>query len=764
MRSIIVNEEEFFALLEDHVVVVANNRQMLFWHDRFRERFRKLELPIYSKHEFISSLIEYLDPKKITISQFQSELIVNKIIAGEDLQPHNISNEVRSAISICKNWLLPNEAKSEAFASWFDAYQQYLADNDLIDQEDLYQLLINNLPASKAVLPKKIAWFGFEHINKPMQDLINAFSKLDLVNIQLKFANRNKVTSHVSSNTKLEQYTKAIIWGAEHLELAPRIIIPELNSHYELVSSLADHYLPEGSFNISNPPKLTELPLLKDLFCFLDSLNGTFSWQKLLQLQNSPYIDLDLDLVCIPTKLEYSWQELLPDPNFTLIYNKTKGSKEPASWIVVLNEIIAYTGLGANLNKNNQEILNKFYGCVKEYLATSLIQPVQSYRDLIKHLYTLASNSVYAPENYNYKLQILGSLEGSGIMFEHLFFCDLEQENWPAKLKPNRLISDYHQREFLCPKSNHSYELKLAKAHINSISNMSRNIIYSYASGSKRSSLTKLVTPGKEIQLKTYIARTSEQLSVYQDQMTLKTNVQTISTTRLNEQAKCPFYGMVKAELLAVYELPDSQHKVKQFRGIVLHSVLNKIYLQQIKDHGRIRALIKKELANDYFVGIYSDYSYMLLEADLLFELVKLVLLLEQDERPVKLELEQTFSCSLHQVEMVGRIDRLDHYQDRSVLIDYKTGTFLKSELYGSRPTSLQIPIYNFAFTPKEIEIWQIKPKGVKRINVPIANDWGDKLSALIQEIKQGVASVAPVNSSVCKQCELVELCRVRRS
>ena len=154
------------------------------------------------------------------------------------------------------------------------------------------------------------------------------------------------------------------------------------------------------------------------------------------------------------------------------------------------------------------------------------------------------------------------------------------------------------------------------------------------------------------------------------------------------------------------------------------------------------------------------------------------------------LELPMTFSIG--GLDFNLKIDRVDELEDGTLLvIDYKTGQSSKSLWLDNRLQDPQVPVYCFALGNRVAALCFANTKnlnfdgisksdvGVKGISqVETSNrgklnhyenwhqlhqHWDRAISTLVDEIKNGYASVSPESLNYCNSCGRQSLCRINQ-
>lgn len=191
-------------------------------------------------------------------------------------------------------------------------------------------------------------------------------------------------------------------------------------------------------------------------------------------------------------------------------------------------------------------------------------------------------------------------------------------------------------------------------------------------------------------------------LQISNDSKYIYDNVKTISSSQLENYFKCPFYYFINNVLKIK---PDIENEIQSLDvGNILHELLFNYYKRnkQVDDiYEFCKSQIFKIIDRDERLKINASSPIL---TNLIDESVRVINGLKYiDEntlfKPVYFEYEFNNEKALHldEVDLVGKIDRVDCYQDMVRVIDYKSGraeASLKELFYGNK---LQLFLYSIA-------------------------------------------------------------------
>ncbi len=408
--------------------------------------------------------------------------------------------------------------------------------------------------------------------------------------------------------------------------------------------------------------------------------------------------------------------------------------------------------------------------------------------------YVLA-NRVFAPERPPANLIVLGALEANGLVFDHLWICGMDDENFPSRNSAIPFIPRTLARASGVPRADQEAELQFSKRLLERWQGQTENMVASYvhnAEDSERSPSPMLTnfsiyegTPDQAQQGKLAA------LELYSDEfgspIQAETNIRG-GVRLVEDQAACPFraYAVHRLQIPRIEtptDLPDALT-----RGIVLHDVLQALFTVA-KDSNAVRhledadvelaitqALQKLQLA---LPGEFIKFERMRIR-ELVYAWLDIEHLREEFEVQA---LETSYELTFDQFTLTIRADRIDKLQNsgRLIVIDYKTGRVSTSGIDETPLVQPQLPIYTqvdgdvygafYASIRKDAVRFtgicdpQANPGGAKY--VPLKRSWAEQillwrseLARLTHDYAQGFAAVEPIRGA-CDYCHLSSFCRI---
>jgi ATP-dependent helicase/nuclease subunit B len=272
-----------------------------------------------------------------------------------------------------------------------------------------------------------------------------------------------------------------------------------------------------------------------------------------------------------------------------------------------------------------------------------------------------------------------------------------------------------------------------------------------------------------------------------------------LSARKLEAQALCPRRGWAHAHL-KIDDWPTRFDGISPIvRGLMVHRIAEALGQSRIAADGELAdvehefALMKTVVAT-VISECRTQFSHLpsvvwLLEQERLTGMFERFLVLEHSRDPFcVIYVEQDIETEIDGMRFKLRIDRMELLADQSVVVlDFKTGIVQRAALTDDRLTAPQLPLYALAaeremgvdvsavafaaLNDDRVEykgIGRSKEFAAKRSDIDFDTAkarWSIQIGALISELHEGEASVAPIHgSATCKYCGLQRLCRVDAS
>ena len=822
------------------------------------------------------------------LSHSRSNCLWNKLVAKDTLiadksilMAHGAANTAFEAYSLMKEHDLsfPKESiylteEALALKSWTGKYEKELKKLGFVDNLSLKDRAIKLIKDGKISLPEKIVLAGFDEITPKTTSLLK---QLESKGVNIAFwpyepvreVSIDKLKLRGSFNIRMysdevEEVIQAARWVRQTFQpgLKIGIIVPELNRYRSIIKrefsaeldpeSVLPGHNDSDVFNISLGKLLYEEPLVKSAIDILSIDESKQDINVISSIIQSPFILLEneyLDLGKIDARLKHdnvidiSLSELslkikqipsLSDFNKILdkwlSFLKNEGSikKLPGQWAGAFSSLLNtlnWPSGGFTLNSPEYQAFESWNSLLESFAGLDDILGKISRAEAVSYLSISANDTVHQPETPECPIQIMGTLEASGLEFDHLWIMGVHEDAFPHQPSPNPFVPLLPHERNKVPHFTAERELSFAKIILKRLLNSSSNIEVSYPARvdekeKKLSRLFKYLAREKENPLLTSSARFKD--TIYSqfalEDLPLEKNIPVTQgeintlkggTSILANQSACPFKAFAINRLHACeIETPEPGFNAMQ-RGTIVHEAL-KFFWNIVKDSKKLNELVKsnkvdliiKESVEDALKKCCESKSqsakYIDLETERLKTLLRKWIDVELERGPFvvrKREVEENFN--LEGLPVSARIDRIDETdKGEKVLIDYKTGKCSKNDWLTERPREPQMLLYTladdfdaiayasvkfgdfkFVGTSEDENVlpgvrsfsndkkWKEHMDGINNLS-ELKDRWKTTLVSLSKGFMKGEAQVDPDknrkgNLAPCTYCELTSLCRI---
>jgi len=260
---------------------------------------------------------------------------------------------------------------------------------------------------------------------------------------------------------------------------------------------------------------------------------------------------------------------------------------------------------------------------------------------------------------------------------------------------------------------------------------------------------------------------------------------QEISVTALEHYRRCPFLFYLE-RVLGLKEIPEPGFDIAaQEWGLIVHDVLSRIYKNKDKPVPikELPQAVEKALT-----AVLQENPLSPFWREVIFRVFKNILedfckkeqqLREEGFLPFKTELTLRGNVASYiNINVKGRIDRIDAANNRLRIIDYKTGSnVINAKAITEKRTHIQLPLYAHLiqnhqdFAQKEVD--NIGIHSLTEINWLAQHD--TPLTELIKaalnttyevvtSIREGKFPAKAADEAVCSDCDLAFTCGYRRN
>lgn len=623
------------------------------------------------------------------------------------------------------------------------------------------------------------------------------------------------------------------------------IVIEDLAARRDEIVALAEDILCPGaplpgSFEISLGVPLASVPLVVaalDLIALAESSLTTGAAAALLR---SPYLPLSEQNWAARACSERTWLEggrrevALGEAIVALEAHspalaaqwrdgrdalRRSAAASPREWVDAWRSWLGAAGWPGSrpLDSGEYQAREAWERTLGEFASLSAVAPRLTPPDAVHALRALAGETIFQPEGGGAPIQILGLLEGTGLVFDGLWVAGLTADRWPPAPAPNPLLPLSWQRERNVPRASAARELAYAAMLTARFARAAPEVVFSSAASADDHELSpsalilaypERAPPARVPTWVDAIARSAVLESISDDKAPpfAAGSVARGGAQVVAAQSDCPFQAVARHRLGAEpWPLPRAGLS-RQERGSLVHWALAAFW-SAVPDQAALLALPAATRAAQ--IGIAVNHALTRLprprwrslppvmrdgEADRLAALLETWLSLEHTRPPFAVrQVEALATLQLAGIRFGLRLDRVDTLvPDGLVILDYKTGRVEQpGQWFDERPRASQLGLYTLALRAAAPELAvravvyaQLGPTvavsglaadaaawpGLKEVGaVGPCRDWAEleawwqsRLGALAKEIADGHAAVAPRQApSPCRNCGLHAVCRI---
>ena len=499
----------------------------------------------------------------------------------------------------------------------------------------------------------------------------------------------------------------------------------------------------------------------------------------------------------------------------------TEGFHRPSHWAVVFGTLLDSAGWPGDrsLNSDEYQQVEAFRDAVSGFALLDSVLEKISFSDARKLLVKGLNRSIYQAKTRDVSLQILGVLEVSGLSFDAVWVCGMDNDKWPLTATVNPFLPLAWQRAVGAPHASVDRELEFSRYLMMQLKNLGEEVLFSHVAMRDENQLQPARAieglPVAEMEISridSAIAGTCR-LQLVEDHTGPAVAADELirgGTGLLAAQAVCPFKAFASYRLaVAEIEQPSIGIDARD-RGNLIHEVLEKFWEETSTSHA-LEAMTETQIRDRIAVlatEIVSSENFMLKDYQQRLTQLELNRVIAVASRWLEFEKQrQTFRIdgveSKHEENFEGLqvrmiIDRIDTVLNddgtySKVIIDYKSG--IKHDPRGwmqERPSEPQLPLYaltqgqevsaiSFAVITADqqefrgyaesedllpgvgLPVVKTEASSRKTVDIPwekAVEMWQHNLGALAKEIRNGHAAVLPAKGA-CDYCKLKPLCRI---
>lgn len=663
---------------------------------------------------------------------------------------------------------------------WMEVYRKRCNELGVVDFAQMVHLLSEAMRQKELVLPEKILLFAFDDIPPQLQVIVD-IARLQGREIQtIDLVQPSESCVRISLNDIDEELASAARWAEKIISENPAatvgVIVPPLAHIKDRVETIftgvfePQYILPASArhasgFNISAATPLSQCAPIAAALQVLRLNLASLEMAEVNTILHSPFFGIvdemaarallasalrEQYLTLSLTELRVAVGEfglarqcdggdratLTSNPvlsafnqslqTFSEIKRDNKGAKAPSAWAEYFTTQLVAMGWPGERRPDTLEYqqVEIWREVIDSLCRFDMLFETVSLSQALTFLENIAFDTPFQAQTCDSSVQVLGLLEGAGLLFDYLWVVGMDSRSWPQPIKPNALIPLELQKRLRMPLASTEKELELAKKLTARFANSAQHAVFSYSrmDGDKLLHPSKLIEHFDEIELKDlnlpvqqdywHIVNSSAQLETFIDE--LGPPIRHFDrihggTQIIKDQSSCAFKAFARYRLSAlenrsaVYGLDASD------KGSLIHSALEYIW-QALQSHEQLCriseddliALIEQSVAaalrrleKKKALGAHLKE----LESQRLAQLLTQWMAIEKSRSPFTVvSNEGKGHISLGGLPIKIRYDRVDRLPDNSLFVlDYKTSKVNLNSWLGERPDEPQVPLYAIA-------------------------------------------------------------------
>jgi probable DNA repair protein len=619
-----------------------------------------------------------------------------------------------------------------------------------------------------------------------------------------------------------EELYAAAAWARERLEQggarSAGIIVNNLAGIHSLVEQAFLDVLGAPLFNISLGKPSSQWPVIADALRFLRWVAEPLPIGEAGILLRSPFFAGGRKDYTQRARLDVQWREqnrlqvpfALAPPLLRTRASRIVAPKRtaPGAWSRLFPQALEAAGWPGDrvLSSGEVQAVAHWHSLLRELSSLDSIESPMTWSEAVQTLIALASESIFQPETDEMPVQILETLQASGLRFDAMWVAGLTDGAWPPPARPNPFLPLPLQRERQLPHASPARELAFARTITARLLRSADEIVFSHAwrEGEEELRPSRLIPADASPLHAVSIAASRSAI----DAQAFKANLETIAsetgppleenarprggTRILAAQSQCPFSAFARYRLQA-HDFPEPAPGLSPLeRGTALHAALAALWRAYpsraemaaalaVPGNTVLRTAIDAGLAELDPVG---RHRLIPLEGERMRAVMEAFLELDFSRADFDVaEVEKELDLQNAGLPLTARIDRIDRLPDgRRIVIDYKSGAAHYAVWNGERPSDVQLPIYAVALPerPSAIAFAQLK-RGqhgfsglgettglLPGVGTPERgwsaqlSDWSGVIERLWADFQSGKAAVDPkTDDPPCERCHLHGLCRI---
>lgn len=791
------------------------------------------------------------------------EDIIRHSVAGATLlQIPATATAAHQAWQLARAWhLAPDTAQRnespdvQAFAEWAENFEQRCQQNNWLDDARLADVIAQALQDGRLPRPASIVLHGFDELTPQQQQFIAAL-RADgcAVSQEQPAAAKNRARQLACADSDAE-IRAAASWARQCLDANPAarigIVAPDLQARRTALQRALDESLaPQrrlaftaspAPYNISLGMPLAEAPLVHAALQALGFVVGPVDYAQVSALLRAPWFvgaeqeqtaqaqcDVRLrrrararyTLAALTTQVS----QFAACPQLATALDQARAlqatwpaRQTSAEWAAHFSAWLKAVGWprGRSLDSAEHQALDAWQRLLGQFASLAAVGDAGTAATALARLRRLARETIFQPQTPDAPIEVLGSLEASGLTFDYLWVLGLHDEVWPAAPRPNPFLPVVWQRTQGIPHGSAAWELAYAQRITARFSAAAPDVIFSWPQRDNDRELrpSSLIADCAAAELPAaapplpalWLERRAREVIPETGLPVVPVGTAVRGGTNLlADQAACSFKAAAvhrwQARLL---EQPASGLDARA-RGTLVHCIMAALWTK-LQSRAALAALTENQRDTLITQCVQEEIAvwcrdnpgvleggFRQVEESRLIRLAQEFLQLELargDFTPEAAETKQTFSIG--GLQLHARPDRIDRLPDGGrLVIDYKTGQPKLTAWLGERPDAPQLPLYALAnrnhlegivfaqlrtgavrwsgITRTEETVpgvpafaqWRSRPEDCEDFDA-LLDTWQRDLGHLAEEYRAGKAPVDPKTPQTCEYCHLGSLCRI---
>lgn len=842
--------ELFEALSNGAVLITPNARLTKIYSERYDAAQQQ---PVWPRANILpfSQWIKQLwciyastlgEAQPTLLTDQQSDLIWLTLVSEHESSFYNaqaLAKKLKQAYEHCLSWQLEPLTdlfdKNEETLFFKKLLQGYLqATENKISSIELLSALLEPLERAQLVLPKQCIFAFFDDFTPLQTAFIEQLKQQEAMSVDYFDERANvKQCFRVDVDTAQDELTQVIIWIKQQLAQRKKnigIVVPNLQQLRDPFEKTLLMHFKKQAFNISMGKPLIQYPIVNNALALLSLTKGSISLDQLHLLCHSTFIGKCKEeklkgqrlyeklqrsgesrfylSVLSQQSLQGSW---LGEAIGCFIKIITRNHKQNLpQWRDVFLEALEAIGFPGDRSLSSEEyqIHIRFLHALNEFGQLADMSTLYDKSQAMALLRWLLDGLIFQPKAHESSVQFIGFLEALGLQFDALWIMDVHENQFPKKLNPSAFIPIETQRELHMPHASDERELRLAKTHIQRLSQSGQEVIFSHYKNQEGIHLHECALISHlpyerlpELPQNETKSHHFEKVEQCQHAPLLPVKKMRGGSYLIKEQAQCPFRAFSKFRLSLQERRENMEGLDPLDRGVLIHKVMELFWRQvqtqevllQLEEDGKLE-VVCYEVIKQALTELKREKphtctpSFLKIESQRLGRILNSYLALEKTRPPFKvIHIEFEGEFVLEGVPLKLRIDRIDELENGDwLVIDYKTGLPSVSGLFETRLTEPQLPMYVLmddnikAIVYGQLQQKAIRNKGVSQEDVEIEGittieknqsvswqeqkqKWQVAVTDLMQEFLDGQIATTPSSEIVCVSCQYKTLCGLNR-